>query len=99
MMGFLTVFWSIWHPYKKMTERLPLFLLGILMPIIERLNSIPQTDCHGLKALDFSPESECDQIIHNSTHRSGNCLEFIFTDTPGIVAGNVSNPATTFDHC
>ena len=65
----------------------------------EWLNSISQTDCHGLRALDFSSESGCDQIIHSPTHRSGNCLDLIFTDTPGVVAGNVGSPVGTFDHC
>ena len=65
----------------------------------EWLNSISQTDCHGLRALDFSSESGCDQIIHSPTHRSGNCLDLIFTDTPGVVAGNVGSPVGTSDHC
>ena len=65
----------------------------------ERLNSVSNADCHGLRALDFSSESGCDQIIYNSTHRSGNCLDLIFTDTPGVVAGNVSSPVGTSDHC
>ena len=65
----------------------------------EWLNSVSNTDCHGLRALDFSSESGCDQIIHNSTHRSGNCLDLIFTDTPGVVAGNVGSPVGTSDHC
>ena len=65
----------------------------------EWLNSISQTDCHGSKALDFSSESGCDQIIHSPTHRSGNCLDLIFTDTPGVVAGNVGSPVGTSDHC
>ena len=60
----------------------------------EWLNSISKTDCHGLRALDFFSESGYDQIIH----RSGNCLDLIFTDTPGIVAGNVGNPVGTSDH-
>ena len=64
----------------------------------EWLNSISQTDCHGLRALDFSSESGCDQIIHSPTHRSGNCLDLIFTDTPGVVAGNVGSPVGTSDH-
>ena len=65
----------------------------------EWLNSISPTDCHGLRALDFSSESGCDQIIHNPTHRSGNCLDLIFTDTLGVVAGNVGSPIGTSDHC
>ena len=65
----------------------------------EWLNSISQTDCHSIRALDFSSESGCDQIIHNPTHRSGNCLDLIFTDTFGVVAGNVGSPIGTSDHC
>ena len=65
----------------------------------EWLNSITQTDCHGLRALDFSSESGCAQIIHNPTHRSGNCLDLIFIDTPGVVTGNVGSPIGTSDHC
>ena len=65
----------------------------------EWLNSISQTDCHGLRTLDFSSESGCDQISHNPTHRSSNCLDLIFTDTPGVVAGNVGCPIGTSDHC
>ena len=65
----------------------------------EWLNSISQTDCHGLRALDFSSESGCDQIIHSLTHRSGNCFDLIFADTPGVVAGNVGSPVGTSDHC
>ena len=52
----------------------------------EWLNSVSNTDCHGLRALDFSSES-------------GNCLDPIFTDTPGVVAGNAGNPIGTSDHC
>ena len=65
----------------------------------EWLNTISQTDCHGLRALDFSSESGCDQIIHNPTHRLGNCLDLIFTDTSGVVAGNVGSPIRASDHC
>ena len=50
------------------------------------------------KSLDFSSESGCDQIIHNPAHRLGNCLDLIFTDTPGVVAGNVGSPTGTSDH-
>ena len=57
----------------------------------EWLNTISQTDCHGLRALDFSSESGSEKTIHSPTHRSGNCLDLIFTDTPGFVAGNVGN--------
>ena len=65
----------------------------------EWLNSVSNTDSHGLRALDFPSESGCDQIIHNSNHRSGNCLDLIFTDTSGVVAGNVGGPIGTSDHC
>ena len=36
-------------------------------------------------AIDFSTESGCDQLIHRPTHKSGNTLDLIFTDDPGVV--------------
>ena len=65
----------------------------------EWLDSISQTYCHGLRALDFSSESGCDQIIHNPTHRLGNYFGLIFSDTPGVVVGSVGSPIGTSDHC
>ena len=64
----------------------------------EWLNSVSPTDGHGLRALDFSSESGCEQIIHKSTHRSGNCLDLLFTDSPGVVAAVVGTPIGTSDH-
>ena len=64
----------------------------------EWLNSVSPTDCHGRRALDFSTESGCDQLIHRSTHRSGNILDLIFTDVPGVVSSNVGAPIGTSDH-
>ena len=68
------------------------------MPITEWLNSVSNTDCHGLRALDFSSESGCDQINHNSAHRSGNCLELIFTDTPVLLVMLVAQPLVCISH-
>lgn len=62
------------------------------------LNSVSPTDCHGLRAIDFSTESGCDQLIHSPTHRSGNTLDLIFTDVPGVVTSNVGSPIGTSDH-
>lgn len=64
----------------------------------EWLNSVSPTDCHGRRALDFSTESGCDQLIRKSTHRSGNMLDLIFTDVPGVVSSNVGAPIGTSDH-
>ena len=62
------------------------------------LNSVSPSDCHGLRAIDFSTESGCDQLIQRPTHRSGNTLELIFTDVPGVVTRNVGIPIGTSDH-
>ena len=51
-----------------------------------------------LRALYFSPESGCEQIIRKATHRSGNCLDLLFTDSPGVVAASVGTPIGTSDH-
>ena len=63
------------------------------------LNSVSPTNCHGLRAQDFSTESGCSQLIQRSTHRSGNTLDLIFTDVPGVVSSNVGCPIGTSDHC
>ena len=65
----------------------------------EWLNSISQTDCHGLRAFRFLLRVRNDQIIHDPSPRSVNCLDLIFTDTLGVVAGNVGIPNGTSDHC
>ena len=62
------------------------------------LNSVSPTDCYGLRAIDFSTESGCDQLIQRPTHRSGNTLDLIFTDVPGVVTSNVGIPIGTSDH-
>ena len=65
----------------------------------EWLNSISPTDGHGLRALDFSSESGCELIIHKPTHRSGNCLDLFFADSPGVVVAlsyHRSNKAQRF---
>ena len=64
----------------------------------EWLNSVSPTDRHGLRALDFSTESGCEQLIQRPTHRSGNTLDLIFTDVPGVVTSNVGSPIGTSDH-
>ena len=62
------------------------------------LNSVSPTDCHGLRAIDFSTESGCDLLIQRPTHRSGNAIDLIFTDVPGVVTSNVGIPIGTSDH-
>ena len=37
--------------------------------------------------------------IYSPTHRLGNCLDLIFTGTPGVVACNFGSPVGTSDHC
>ena len=64
----------------------------------EWLNSVSNTDCHGRRAFDFSTESGCDQLIQRPTHESGNILDLVFTDVPGVVLSNVGIPVGTSDH-
>ena len=61
------------------------------------LNSISPMDRHGLSAY-FSSVSGCDQLVSEATHVSGNCLDLIFTDVPGVVASHVGCPIVTSDH-
>ena len=64
----------------------------------EWLNSVSATDCHGLRAYDFACESGCEQLIHEATHTSGNCLDLAFTDSPGAITSKVGSPIGTSDH-
>ena len=64
----------------------------------EWLNSVSPTDRHGQSAIDFATESGCDQLIHRPTHTSGNTLDLIFTDVPGVVSANVGAPIGKSDH-
>ena len=63
------------------------------------LSSVSPTDCHGIRAYDFACESGCEQVIREPTHSSGNCLDLVFTDSPGVVTGTVAPPVGTSDHC
>ena len=65
----------------------------------EWLGSVSPTNCHGLNAFDFSCQAGCEQLVCRPTHRSGNCLDLVFTDTPGVVACNVGIPVGSSDHC
>ena len=64
----------------------------------EWLNSISPTGRHGLSAYDLSSVSGCDQLVSEPTHVSGNCLDLIFTDVPGVVTIHVGSPVGTSDH-
>ena len=64
----------------------------------EWLNSISDTNIHGIKALDFSNLSGCDQLINEPTHQLGNCLDLLFTDSPGVVDTAVKPPLGSSDH-
>ena len=65
---------------------------------LEWLSSLSPTDYHGLRSLDFSSEAGCEQLIDRPTHISGNLLDLIFSDTPGIVACNDDTSTRMSDH-
>ena len=64
----------------------------------EWLSSISPTNTHGRSAYDFSNVSGCTQLVNEPTHESGNRLDLLFTDVPGIVDVSVSAPVGTSDH-
>ena len=57
------------------------------------------TNCPGLRAFDFAYEAGCEQLVCRPTHRSGNCLDPVFSDTPGTAACNVGIPIGSSDNC
>ena len=64
----------------------------------EWLGSVSPTNSHGLAALNFSNLSGCEQLVHQPTHSSGNCLDLVYTDVPGIVNARVVAPIGSSDH-
>ena len=64
----------------------------------EWLESVSPTNCHGIRAFDFESETGCDQLVDRPTHRSGNRLDLLFTDAPGVVTCKVAGPIGTSDH-
>ena len=64
----------------------------------EWLGSISPTNRNGLAALDFSNLSGCEQLIRGPTHNSGNCLDIVLTNMPGVVEASVLAPIGTSDH-
>lgn len=64
----------------------------------EWLNSVSPTNRNGHAALDFANLSGCEQLIDEPTHISGNCLDLVFTDVPGVVETAVLALVGTSDH-
>ena len=48
-----------------------------------------------MKEFDFLSEVVCEQLLHKSTQRSGNCLDLVFIDAPGVLDCNVDTPIET----
>ena len=64
----------------------------------EWLNFVTPTDCAGRSVLDFADMSGCVQLVKESTHNNGNCLDLLFTDVQGMVEVSVDPPIGTSDH-
>ena len=62
------------------------------------LSSLSPTNQYGVAAYDFSCVSGCDQLVDGPTHISGNCLDLVMTDTPGIVTTTINSPIGSSDH-
>ena len=64
----------------------------------EWLNSRSPTDRHGIAALDFVNETGCTQLVAEPTHISGNCLDLLITDVPGVCSVSVGSQIGSSDH-
>ena len=62
------------------------------------LGSVSQTNCHGHAALNFANLSGCEQLVHQPTHVSGNCLDLLLTDVPSVVDVRALAPVGGSDH-
>ena len=56
------------------------------------------TDSHGRSAFKFSTFAGLDQLITQPTHTSGNILDVVMTDVPGIVEAEITSPIGNSDH-
>ena len=63
------------------------------------LQSVSPTDRHGISARDFSDVVGCEQLVTGSTHTSGNLLDLLLTDVPGVVEVETISPVGSSDHC
>ena len=54
---------------------------------------------HGHAAYDFASLSGCEQLVAGATHKSGNRLDLVLTNVPGIIEVNVLPPVGSSDHC
>ena len=57
------------------------------------------TDSHGRSAYEFCFSSDCDQLIDEPTHISGNSLDLVFSDVPSLVSSSVGAFIGSSDHC
>ena len=57
-----------------------------------------RNNVHGHAAKDFATNSGCEQLIVKATHIGGNCLDLLFTDSPGIVTADVGGTIGSSDH-
>ena len=62
------------------------------------LNSISETNHHGVAAHDFANLTDCEQLIDEPTQIRGNRLDLILTDVPGVVNTLVKPPLGNSDH-
>ena len=57
-----------------------------------------QRHAHARALLDFATSSSCQQLVAGLTHSSGNPLDLVLTDVPGVVSVVVSPPVGWSDH-
>ena len=65
---------------------------------VDWLNSVSPTNSHGQAAWDFASASGCTQLVSQPTHTSGNRLDLVLTDAPGVVDVSVFPPIGSSDH-
>ena len=58
----------------------------------EWISCVSHINCLGLRSFDFSSEAGYEQLVCRSIHRSGNCLDLVFADTPGVDTYNIGIP-------
>ena len=60
--------------------------------------SVSPANNHGHAALDFASLSGCEQLVAAATYKSGNRLDLVLTNVPGIIDVNIFPPIGSSDH-
>ena len=96
----MIVYYILWLRFKVLIVNLRLFNFAGDLNTHHRewLGSVSFISNLSHAALDFASLSGCEQLFTGATHKSGNRLDLVLTNVPGIIEVNVFPPVGSSDH-